>query len=429
LAHYGSEIFVTGRAANGNCGALDNIQILNNKLHGASGPTSPDDNGITGNSCGQNITNVRYSGNEVYHIGGHSPAANGVSGNGIITAGVNGGEESFNVVHDNGANATTCGGPAGVWAYHSSRITIKFNEVYHMRPLPTYPGKGACDWAAYDLDAGVTNSVVEYNYSHDNAGPGLLAYAMEAWGPNSFRYNISENDQGAMAGSSGSISVTSGGVSYIYNNTIYRSGSYPGTTPPSCISLGFSGAFPKGTLIANNLCINSMTDRSGRTRYLDAANGLDVSAVTVVNNLYYNPHGYDRWNWLNVEYSSLAAFQAASGKDTNSLVGNPSLANAGSGGVCIPDHGPAGGPKPCPSAYRLYSGSAAVGAGAALGPYNLDVGARDYFGNMTSHAVGTGYNMGADGSAPCRRRRRRPVRGVPTRSDSRKRPRPSRARS
>ena len=55
-----------------------------------------------------------------------------------------------------------------------------------MRPLPAYPGNGACDWAAYDLDAGVTNSVVQYNYSHDNAGPALLAYTAGSWGPNTF---------------------------------------------------------------------------------------------------------------------------------------------------------------------------------------------------------------------------------------------------
>jgi hypothetical protein len=218
-SNYGSEIFVTGQTLSGVCGALSNIQVLDNKLHGALGATSPDDNGITGRSCGQNIKNVRYSGNEVYHIGGHSPALGGVSGNGIVATGVNGGEESFNVVHDNGANTTTCGGPAGVWAYRSTNITIKHNEVYRMRPLPSLPS-GACDWAAYDLDSGVTNSVVEYNYSHDNAGPALLAYATETWGPNSFRYNISENDAVAMAAVSGPIVVMSGGVSYVYNNTV-----------------------------------------------------------------------------------------------------------------------------------------------------------------------------------------------------------------
>src|SRR6266481_5726702 len=78
-----SAAFISGRATNGRCGALNGIQVLDNKLHGADGPNSPDDNGITGSGCGQNITNVKYSGNEVYYIGGHSPAPGGTSGNGI----------------------------------------------------------------------------------------------------------------------------------------------------------------------------------------------------------------------------------------------------------------------------------------------------------------------------------------------------------
>ena len=401
-SHYGSEVFVGGYAANGTCGALKNIQVIDNKLHGVGGPTSPDDNGITGYGCGQNITNVRYSGNEVYDIGGHDAAPGGTSGNGILIAGVHGGEASFNLVHDNGANTKTCGGPAGVWAFRSSNITIRSNEVYHMRPLPSYPGNGACDWDAFDLDAGVTDSVVEYNYSHDNAGPALLAYTAETWGPNSFRYNISENDEELMVGGSGSISIASRGVSYVYNNTIYRSGTYPGTTPPSCIFFGYSGRFEKGTLVANNLCVNSMTDRLGQTTYLDSGNGPDVSAVTVVNNLYYNRSGYDRWKWLNIEYSSLAAFHAATNADENSIVRNPSLTDAGHGGTCSWTPSLTKGPQPCPLAYRLKRDSTAIGAGANLtqGPYNLPVGARDYYGRPIVHGIGSGYNIGADGSAP-----------------------------
>lgn len=401
-SRYASEVFVSGYAANGNCGALKNIQIIDNKLHGVDGPTSPDDNGITGYGCGQNITNVRYSGNEVYNIGGHSGAPGGTSGNGILVSNVHGGEASFNLVHDNGANTTTCGGPAGVWAFRSSDITIESNEVYHMRPLPTNPGNGACDWDAFDLDAGVTNSVVEYNYSHDNAGPALLAYTAETWGPNSFRYNISENDEEMMVGGSGSISIGSGGVSYVYNNTIFRSGTSPGVTPPSCVFFGYSGRFEKGTLIANNLCVDSKTDQFDRATYLDSGNGPDVSAITLVNNLYYNPKGYDRWKWHDVEYSSLAAFHAATNADGNSIVGNPSLANAGFGGACSWSPPSAKGPQPCPLAYQLKNGSAAIGAGAnlTLAPYNLQVGTRDYYGRPISHSVGSGYNIGADGSAP-----------------------------
>src|SRR5262249_52052166 len=137
-----SEIFITGYPGAG----LNHVYILNNTLHGADGPTSLDDNGISGYGGGQNITNVLYSGNHVYDIGGH-PNAN--TGTGIIANGVDGGIEEYNVVHDMGANVNTCGGPAGVWAYNSNKVTIQFNEVYNMAPLNYV---GGCDWDAFDLD-------------------------------------------------------------------------------------------------------------------------------------------------------------------------------------------------------------------------------------------------------------------------------------
>jgi hypothetical protein len=400
--NFSAEILVRGQAPNGRCGHLQNIQVLNSKLHGAAGPASPDDNGITGYGCGKpNISNVKYSGNEVYNIGGHTPAPGGTSGNGILAAGVDGGELSFNVVHDNGANVTTCGGPGGVWAFRSANVSIMFNEVYRMRPLPEYPGHGACDWVAYDLDAGVTNSIVQYNYSHDNAGPALLAYAKDAWGPNTFRYNISQNDNLMMINGGGAVAISAGGVSYVYNNTIFRSGLYSGGTPPSCIFFGYSGTFPSGTLIANNLCINSMTDRFGRTRYLDGGNGADVAAITLRNNMYYNPQDYNHWNWNRVEYSSLVEFQQTK-HEMMSLVANPILDKAGLDVVCPRATTEAIGVRICPRGYLLGTGSSAIGAGANLHiePLALDVGIRDYYGQNIPHSKGNGFNLGADGSGP-----------------------------
>ncbi len=139
-----------GYSLKGACGPLNNVRILNNKLHGGT-VTSNDDNGISGYGCGQNITNALYQGNQVYDMGGRATAPNGASGNGMILNGVNGGIEQYNVVHDNGANTTTCGGPGGIWTYSSNNIVIQFNEVYRMQPLPSF--QSGCDWAAFDLDA------------------------------------------------------------------------------------------------------------------------------------------------------------------------------------------------------------------------------------------------------------------------------------
>lgn len=391
---FGAEVFIAGQAyqTGGNCGPLNNIQVLNNKVHGAAGATSPDDNGITGNGCGQNVTNIKYSGNEVWNIGGKVGAPNGTSGNGIVANQVNGGELSFNLVHDVGANPNTCGGPVGIWAWEANNIIMKFNEVYRVQPLP--PNPGGCDWAAFDFDQDVTNSIVEYNYSHDNAGAAILVYL--AGGGNVYRYNVSENDDNTMRGGSGVYAISPpGGTLSIYNNTVYRTGVFQGVTP-SCYNFGNTGVFPAGVLLANNLCVITATDDVyGLARYIDV-NGADVSAVTIRNNLYYSPNAV--W-WMNARYDTLAAVQAA-GWEQNSIVAAASpVVNAGSGGTCSWSPPLANGPQPCPSGYNLITGAPGIGAGVNLtqAPYNLNVGTRDYYGGTIPHTAGSGYNMGAGG--------------------------------
>jgi hypothetical protein len=395
---YGAEIFIAGQAyaTGGNCGPINNVQVLNNKLHGAAGPTSPDDNGITGSGCGPIITKVKYSGNEVWNIGGHVQGYP-VTGNGIVANSVNGGELSFNLAHDLGANANgNCGGPVGIWAWNSNNVTIKFNEVYRVQPLPSFTG--GCDFAAYDFDQGVTNSIYEYNYSHDNAGAAILFFGHGDG--NVARYNISVNDDNQIASGSGVYAISPAGTVKIYNNSIYRTGVFQGITP-SCFNLSNVGVFPVGALLANNLCIIPATDSQfGQARFLDAQ-GSDISAMTIVNNLYWNPNNNIHWFVSPVgDYTSLAAFQAGTGKEMGSIVTTASpVVNAGSGGNCSWSPPLANGPQPCPSGYNLITGAPGIGAGVNLtqAPYNLNVGTRDYYGGTIPHTAGSGYNMGADG--------------------------------
>jgi hypothetical protein len=133
---YGAEIFVAGGAG------LDHVSILENTLHGAAGPTSPDDNGLTGYGGSQPVTNCLYQGNTVYDIGGKADGIGGVEGNGMIANGASGCTMQYNVVHDIGGNTTTCGGPAGLWTYASDSVVIQFNEVYNVRPVGS--GGGGC---------------------------------------------------------------------------------------------------------------------------------------------------------------------------------------------------------------------------------------------------------------------------------------------
>ena len=78
----GGEIWIVGYAMNGNNGPLNNVQILNNTLHGAS-VTSGDGVGIGGYGYGENITNVLVQGNTIYNLG--MPAT--ITGAGILADG------------------------------------------------------------------------------------------------------------------------------------------------------------------------------------------------------------------------------------------------------------------------------------------------------------------------------------------------------
>jgi hypothetical protein len=104
-----------------------------------------------------------------------------------------------------------------------------------------------------------TNGLWERNYTHHNDGPAITfggSPPAEPWGPNTFRLNVSEEDnlQGTDGGGIWALNPTSSG--YVYNNTAYRSLGVSGAFP-FCISLGYNGTYGGG-LIANNTCTNAV---------------------------------------------------------------------------------------------------------------------------------------------------------------------------
>ena len=152
------------------------------------------------------------------------------SGNGIVLAQVDGATIEHCEVYENGAlNDCDVGGPIGIWTWDSNRVLIQMNEAHHNRTNSSKDGGG------FDLDGGVRNSIVQYNYSHDNDGAGYLLAQFDgakAFHNNVIRYNLSENDgqrntYGGVhlwsTGSNGGIRNTT-----IYQNTIKSSKSNTG---------------------------------------------------------------------------------------------------------------------------------------------------------------------------------------------------------
>jgi hypothetical protein len=109
------------------------------------------------------IADVRVTGTRAYR--------NGYRG-GIMLFGVKGGTVAHSVAFD---NARQGGGGVGIWAFDSERILFARNESYgNGSPEITDDGDG------FDFDRGVSDSVMEDNYSHDNGGIGFLVCSCNA---------------------------------------------------------------------------------------------------------------------------------------------------------------------------------------------------------------------------------------------------------
>ncbi|MFI7067321.1 right-handed parallel beta-helix repeat-containing protein [Kribbella sp. NPDC050124] len=387
---FGGQIMVLGYAVNGHTGPLDDVQILNNKLHGAS-VTSNAGPGIYGWGGGVNITNVRVEGNTVYNLG----MAAKTTGAGLTANGWNGAVIQHNVVRDIGANVTSCGGTSGIMTYTSSNVTIRFNEVYRVQPSPGYTA--GCDWDGIDLDGGTTNSVVEYNYTHGNAGSGLLAYTSTVgsriWGPNTFRYNISENDDWAKA-QGGLMDVVPNAPKNalsIYGNTFVTTkdqSTNVKTGTSACFNFGYSaGTWASGSQLRNNICYLANRGSSGKTGQL-YYNPYGQTGMTLSNNLYYGTNTAG-WRWGGTTYADFAAWKAA-GLESGGVWGDPLLTAAGGGGTCTWSPPTGTGPQPCPQAYTLKAGSPALGAGT---PVSGDSGV-DYFGSTVANPPHIGADAG-----------------------------------
>jgi hypothetical protein len=376
---FGAEIFINGIPY-----GLDDISLLDNTLHGSDGVTSLDDNGVSGLGKGSNITNVLIQGNTVYDIGGKADGLNGTVGNGILMAGIDGGLAQYNVVHHGGGNTNTCGGPGGLWTFNSNKVIIQYNEVYGMGPA--VPGGGGCDWGAFDLDLGVTNSVVQYNYAHDNVGPGFLAFIYQTWSGNTFRYNISQND-GVGADFGGLQGVTTDLA--FYNNTLYSK-----TAASSPLLIGMANGGSIGGLVANNLFVSAGGAPVAGERPWNKAN---LAGLQFRGNDYWVTGNF-QLPWKGVTYKSLGAWAMATGQEMQggSLLGltvDPLLQNPGSGMIL-------GGYDPgALSGYLLGPSSPVIGKGLDLEVASgITPGTLDFFGHSIPHKTGTGYNLGADGS-------------------------------
>jgi hypothetical protein len=150
------------------------------------------------------------------------------SGNGILVGISDSVTIDCCIATNNGWDMPRLGnGPVGIWAWMSDHVKIQYCISYRNKT-----SKGAKDGGGFDLDGGVTNSVVQYclSFGNQGAGYGLFQYpGASDWSDNIIRYCLSFNDAQTTEGS-GSFFIWNGSDESgqlkdcrIYNNIVYNS--------------------------------------------------------------------------------------------------------------------------------------------------------------------------------------------------------------
>ncbi len=113
----------------------------------------------------------------------------------------------------------------GLWIAHLDHVLIESNESHHNQSR--HFDSVAANGDGFNFEGGVTNSVMQYNYAHDNDGAGYSLCEYSGAAPhsgNTLRYNISSND--SRRNNYGGISIGSNTTlspivaDQVYNNVV-----------------------------------------------------------------------------------------------------------------------------------------------------------------------------------------------------------------
>jgi hypothetical protein len=369
------------------------INIVDNTVHGcttSSTPVPTNNAGILVESFGvafanlpspiKAFQNVYIAGNNSY---GNTGAAGQTSqtGSGILVS------EGYNVLmdeniaDDNGALSNSSGGNAsGIWSLDSTNTTMQRNESYNNLTGGNGDGDG------FDCDSFSVNCIIQFNYSHDNQGNGILSYSGSGVSDTNviIRYNITQNN--GWSNNECEVTLNTLGSTQgiqVYNNTFWHGTQAGSATSDAAICALGSGSL--GATINNNIFANTLNH--------DMIYAPNSVGVVMNYNDYFTPQfAYGQamsFYWNSTTYTTLASFASASSQETNGLTSDPLLnAPGNAAGFNSPDS--LGGIGYSPSAlapYQLITGSPMLGTGTTIS----SPGPHDYYGNP----IATPPNIGA----------------------------------
>jgi len=303
---------------------ITNVAAHNNRDAGIESWSNRD---VTTNPTSYNFDSL--------YIGSSSAFANtGIPGKGNNSgSGISIGEASnvtieHSSAYDNGTNNNySGGGPVGIWVYQTTNALIQYNESYRNS------GGTGPDGDGFDLDGGVSNSTLQHNYSHDNAGAGILVFQYEGGRPhqnNTVTDNVSTND--ARKGYYGGITTGSAWAGHpvsnvnIFGNTVTMNAT---AVDPNAVQSGLR-FWNGGSAI--NVHDNTVTTTGGAVRLLSEER--DNPGLTLDYNTYWaNGNATTLFVWNGgvpqyteggaTTYTSFAAFQAGTGQEPHGTFGAP----------------------------------------------------------------------------------------------------------
>jgi hypothetical protein len=144
-------------------------------------------------------------------------------------------------------------GPVGIWCYEADSVTIQ-----HCLAFRNKTSAGAADGGGFDLDGGVTHSVIQYCLSYGNQGSGYCIFqywGASPWHDNIVRYNISEDD-GLVSDSRAGMYVwnSSNDSTQFYNCKVYNNTVYDSREAALCFS---TTSARKGFTFFNNIFVGA----------------------------------------------------------------------------------------------------------------------------------------------------------------------------
>lgn len=255
-----------------------------------------------------------------------------IDGDGAIIDGCSNAQVDHNIVYRAVYN---CWFGVGLFNWNSDDTIFEYNEVYESSPADAL--KGAGDGQGIEIDALNQNTLVQYNYLHNNAGGTFMwCNTTDLLGFNGiYRYNISQNDGTGHAvidwrpGHTGSMA---------YNNTIYHKDS---SKEEKFLAFN-SGGNPSDAKFYNNIFVNK-----GTMKELN----FNESEIDWERNIFV---GYDK----------------VPSNDTTIITEDPKF--------LAPDTGAIG--RETAVGYQLQPDSPAINAGMEI----ENNGGQDYFGNPLS---------------------------------------------